>query len=189
MGDRYFKPTTGLFRVTAALVLALLLTSACAKREPVVLATKDIKPGQSIVIAKTVVRVIGTGAQGAMPADFRRFDPPKPSERMNYASGPRTFQAHDGPPGRYHFYGFSYPGGYYLYEPHNPRYEFEVKAGEAVYIGDIVQLTRGGRFSMRIENNAGAARAFFEKNFANSGLKFRTRLLRRIRKIEPILPK
>lgn len=189
MDGSYVIRHSNSFWRTGLVVFLLLALAACSRPEPLVKTTKDIKPGHSIIIAKTYVHHLGSTRKSEMAANFVRFDPPTPKQWTQYSTGPDRFETHDGLPGKYHFYGFQYPGGYYLYEPHNPRYEFTVGQGEAVYIGDIVQLARGGRFRIRIDNNSDAARAYFEKNFANSGLTFRTRLLRRIRKIEPVLPK
>jgi len=75
----------------------------------------------------------------------------------------------------------------FTYQPFEPRYTVDIRAGEAVYIGDVITESRAGRFRLVFEADEAAAAAYFEKNFPDSGLSLITRKVRRVRN-EAILP-
>ena len=176
-------------RIASALLLStLFLVSACGGRPPV-LSTKDIPQGHSLVIAAAYEEAIADQKLHWLWVEFRKFDPFEPKWLFEWRGKPKEQNAENALPGRYHFYMFGNGSVDYLFEPHNARYEIEVREGEAVYIGDIVELHRGNSFRIAVRDNEKAARQYFEENFADSGLTFRKRLMRRVRRSDPILPR
>lgn len=183
------------FRPIILCLLPLLLLSGCGGKT--IKSTKDMVPGQSLAISNVY-------QETHLPANwifskpririsnlytfFARFDPIEPKAAFGFTGDGKTFRADDTLPGQYHFRVFDNFNVIYRYDPHNPRYEVKIGKGEAVYIGDVVVKSFGKRFRLEIRNEEEKARAFFEKNFADSGLVFKTRLLRRVY-LNPKLPK
>lgn len=179
--------------------LALMLLTACAR--PEITASTQIAPGRSLVIGSTFEEIFLP--RGSLFSSeprtnyynnrvvFRRFDPTEPKWSLSWRGRRNKYTATDALPGKYHFFFFdsgSTPVSY-VFEPHNQRFELDVQEGEAVYIGDVVVETTGNRFRIDIRDNEAAARAHFDEKFSDSGLKFTKRLMRRVRRLEPVLPK
>ncbi len=167
--------------LSSALLICLLLLPGCGAKE--ITSVAEIRKDASLVIARVYAEHRWNKRQQSMDASFVRFEPAGPRESFFFRSSAEKISADDALPGQYHFRFFSTIFVDYLFEPHNPRYEVEVRPGEAVYIGDIVNsYDSHGRFRIILRDKTDEARAYFESKFAASGLEFRKRLMRHVSK-------
>ena len=174
----------------AALMAALIVFHPQAGAANETLSSADIKEGHALVFGRSFDRILtGSGVRSKrLLVVFQRFDPPTPGARFGWWGEEDQFNAASVPPGRYHFRVWDDSNVIFTYQPFEPRYTVEIRAGEAVYIGDIITESRAGRFRMVFEEDAAAAAAYFDQNFADSGLTLTTRKVRRVRN-EAILPR
>lgn len=147
------------------------------------LTSADIKEGHALVLGRSFDRILGTSRNrtNRLFVGFRRFDPPTPRVNFGWWGEEGEFNADSVPPGRYHFSIWDDGDIIFTYQPFEPRYTVEIRAGDAVYIGDVITESRAGRFRMVFEDDSEAAAAYFDANFADSGLKRVTRKVRRVR--------
>jgi len=170
--------------LAAAALVAVLIT---VLHQPVsaneALSMVDIKEGLALVFGRSFDRILGTSRNrtNRLFVGFRRFDPPTPRVNFGWWGEEGEFNADSIPPGRYHFSIWDDGNVIFTYQPFEPRYTVEIRAGEAVYIGDVITESRAGRFRMVFEDDSEAAAAYFDANFADSGLKLVTRKVRRVR--------
>lgn len=183
--------TAGWIRVlaTAFFVAAVGIFQAQPGSANEALSSADIKEGHALVIGRSFDRIVGGSSTRSkrLLVVFRRFDPPTPGAAFGWWGEEGQFNADSIPPGRYHFRVWDDGNVIFNYQPFEPRYTVEIRPGEAVYIGDVITESRARRFRMVFEDDQVAAAAYFEKNFADSGLTFTTRKVRRVRN-EAILP-
>ena len=94
-------------------------------------------------------------------------------------------------PGKYRYDWAVEDNNIITFDNESQQFVFEVKPGEAVYIGDIVMVKTvdGNRFRMASRKHSEEARKIFEQRFAESGLKFIERLARNASFVVPKLPK
>lgn len=144
--------------------------------------TADIKPGQALVFGRSFDRILGGSRTRTrrLLVSFRRFDPPTPRAGFGWWGEEGEFHAASIPPGRYHFRVWDDGNVIFTYQPFEPRYTVEVRAGEAVYIGDVITESRAGRFRIVFESDDDAAAVYFKQNFSGSDLTLTTRKVRRV---------
>jgi hypothetical protein len=153
------------------------------------LSSGDIKEGHALVFGRSFDRILtrsGVRSKRLLVV-FQRFDPPTPGARFGWWGEEDQFNAASVPPGRYHFRVWDDGNVIFTYQPFEPRYTVDIRAGEAVYIGDVITESRAGRFRMLFEEDREAAAAYFKQNFVDSGLTLTTRKVRRVSN-EAILP-
>lgn len=182
------KIVSALAKFAAAISLLGLLAS-CAKDRSVNSA-QDIPENSSVVVLQAFEEPPqGLFKNGRLAIYFGRFDPPMPRTGF-WANGTTDeYLALAVPPGRYQFSFFQNSRVMYMFEPHNARYEIEIRPNEAVYIGNVVEEVEGTRFRIDIRDTEDAARAFFEKKLPGSPLPFRKRLMQRVMGLNPLLPR
>lgn len=177
-----------LLAVTAVLVAGLVTFAPPPAAANEALSSSDVKEGHALVFGRSFDRIVGGSRNRKLFVGFRRFDPPTPGVTFGWWGEEGVFNADSVPPGRYHFAIWDDGNVIFTYQPFEPRYTVEIRAGEAVYIGDVITESRGGRFRMVFEEDPVAAGAFYKKYFGDSGLTPITRKVRRVRN-EAILPR
>lgn len=176
----------------------------------------EIQPGEVLVLAavhqiefKQEFSFIGKKGSWAdtraRRISFYRYDPPPQlygvkGERPRHARN-RAFirlqgekgqiKAYRAKPGKYIFTGGRFDAVRPKMFEENAKFNFELKTGEAVYIGDVAArltpseratisgihfTTKFGSVDFEVADNRARARRYFKNNFAGSGLTYTDRL-------------
>lgn len=195
-----------LIRFRSIMLLATIVLGACATP---IESSKDIKPGESLVIARSYEEVfyhkgtvwdstprIGTNT---LEVTLEQVDPPK--GRIRWKGNKDRLSVKAAKTSLYQFVDFEvvtvqnvYTGGHFTPDGETEWFGVEVRPGEAVYIGDIVarreeregfslipQWNPDWSYRIEIRDNEAAAQAFFEEKFGDSGLTFTKRLMKKSR--------
>jgi len=189
----------------SALIFLIVLLAGCTGKDYLKDA-ESLPEGYSMILTRTYAEefrkknwICDAGPRRiTLWANFERYKPSLPKTTFFlFGKGPsgcevehsghvRTYKVR---PGKYRFTDAETKGFIVTMDHEHQQFVFEVKKGEALYIGDVIMAISGGHFKMEARKNPAEVMEVFEKKFKSTGLKFTTRLARNARFIVPRLPK